>query len=75
MAHSNDMSNVPAAACGMCGGWTSQGGMSTFTNTNVPVEGSKGDFRTGCDCHSKNDNTFPTAGSFSGFPAHMKERK
>lgn len=65
----NDMKKVPAAACGTCGGWTSQGGMSQFTNTNIPVEG-----RTGCDCHSKNDNTFPTFGSFSGFPAHMKER-
>jgi len=69
MTHKNDMNNVPVAACGICGGWTSCGGMSQFTNTNVPVEG-----RTGCDCRSKNDNTFPTSGSFSGFPSHMKER-
>lgn len=70
MKHKNDMKNIPAAACGCCGGWTSQGGMSTYTNTNVPVEG-----RVGCTCNgSVNDNTFPTFGSHSGFPAHMKER-
>ena len=45
--HKNDTSNVPAAACRRCGGWTTQGGMSQHGTSNVPVMG-----RTGCDCHN-----------------------
>ena len=41
----NDLTNIPQAACGTCGGWTSFGGMShrndPFTRTME---------RTGCTC-------------------------
>jgi len=59
MKHQNDMTKIPAAACGRCGGWTSQGGVSQFSNVTIPQEGSKGDFRTGCDCHSENTGMTP----------------
>lgn len=44
----NDMSNVPAGACGKCGGWTSFGGMSQYAGCADPVHG-----RTGCTCTFK----------------------
>jgi hypothetical protein len=37
--------SVPAAACACCGGWTSFGGMSQYTNSKAPVLG-----RVGCTC-------------------------
>lgn len=40
---------IPPAACGKCGGWTSYGGMSQYSNSYTPVSG-----RTGCNCHSDN---------------------
>lgn len=43
MPHQNDMRNIPAAACSICGGWTSRGGMSQHSDTKTPVIG-----RTGC---------------------------
>ena len=43
MSHQNDLTNIPAAACGVCGGWTSQGGMSQYAKSLEPVQG-----RTGC---------------------------
>lgn len=36
---------VPAAACPRCGGWTSMGGMSQHSDSEVEVDG-----RTGCTC-------------------------
>ena len=39
----NDLTNIPAAACQQCGGWTSQGGMSQHSKAVEPVDG-----RTGC---------------------------
>lgn len=39
----NDLTNIPAAACRVCGGWTSQGGMSQHAEAVEPVMG-----RTGC---------------------------
>ncbi len=42
----NKMTNIPAAACPRCGGWTSFGGMSQFANSKVPAMG-----RTGCTCN------------------------
>ena len=41
--HVNSMENIPAAACGRCGGWTTQGGMSQHGKATVPVLG-----RIGC---------------------------
>lgn len=38
--------DIPAAACGVCGGWTGHGGMSQHANSSEPVDG-----RTGCTCH------------------------
>ena len=43
MKHRNDLSNIPAAACGVCGGWTRSGGMSQHSEADKPVMG-----RTGC---------------------------
>lgn len=43
---SNDLTDIPAAACNKCGGWTSFGGMSQHSKTTTPVLG-----RTGCTCH------------------------
>jgi len=51
--HVNSMENIPAAACGNCGGWTNYGGMSQYFNAIIPVEGNKGDFRNGCECHGQ----------------------
>jgi len=45
----NDLTNIPAAACPRCGGWTGSGGMSQHRNSKTPVLG-----RTGCTCHGKN---------------------
>ena len=42
----NALKNVPAAACPRCGGWTSFGGMSQFSNTLDVNHG-----RTGCICN------------------------
>jgi len=42
--HINNMHKVPQAACTVCGGWTSQGGMSQYSDNTMPVYG-----RTGCD--------------------------
>ena len=39
----NDITDIPAAACGFCGGWTGMGGMSHHANDKTPVLG-----RTGC---------------------------
>ena len=47
----NDISNVPAAACNNCGGWTEMGGMSQYSkayNPNYRTERHNG--RTGCTC-------------------------
>lgn len=41
--HKNDLTDIPAAACGFCGGWSSMGGMSHHRNDTTPVLG-----RTGC---------------------------
>jgi len=41
----NDLTNVPAAACHKCGGWASMGGMSQHRASATPVMG-----RTGCLC-------------------------
>jgi hypothetical protein len=41
----NSLKNLPAAACGLCGGWTCFGGMSQHAKSDVPVDG-----RTGCVC-------------------------
>jgi hypothetical protein len=41
--HQNDMTTIPAAACGYCGGWTTQGGMSRHGKSVMPIYG-----RTGC---------------------------
>lgn len=42
----NDMTNIPAAACGRCGGWTKFGGCAQHANsTTKRVLG-----RTGCSC-------------------------
>ena len=41
--HKNDLTDIPAAACGFCGGWHSMGGMSHHCNDTTPVLG-----RTGC---------------------------
>jgi hypothetical protein len=46
-ATSNDMTNIPAAACNACGGWTTYGGMSQYSNSLKPVNG-----RTGCMCNN-----------------------
>ena len=40
----NDMTNIPAAACKRCGGWTSFGGCSQHFESKTPVLG-----RTGCN--------------------------
>lgn len=37
--------DIPAAACGVCGGWTGHGGMSHYAHSTEPVDG-----RTGCTC-------------------------
>ena len=42
----NDLSNVPAAACNRCGGWTAKGGMSQHCDSIEAVKG-----RTGCVCY------------------------
>lgn len=47
----NDLDNIPAAACGNCGGWTSFGGMSQHADATEPVLG-----RTGCTCRNENAN-------------------
>jgi len=39
------MKDIPAAACGRCGGWTNYGGCSQFFDSLEPVYG-----RTGCTC-------------------------
>lgn len=39
---------IPAAACNKCGGWTSFGGCSQFSNSKTPVLG-----RVGCTCFKK----------------------
>jgi hypothetical protein len=48
-AKSNEGANgsipAPAAACQVCGGWTSHGGMSQHAASREPVQG-----RCGCDC-------------------------
>ena len=41
----NDMENIPAAACPRCGGWTASGGMSHYHNSTAKIDG-----RTGCCC-------------------------
>ncbi len=41
----NDLTNIPAAACGRCGGWTGHGGMSQHRFSEEKVLG-----RTGCTC-------------------------
>ena len=41
--HWNNMDSIPAAACSLCGGWQSQGGMSQHSKAEMPVHG-----RTGC---------------------------
>ena len=48
LKNANDMTNIPAAACGKCGGWTDFGGMSQHADSKVPVSG-----RTGCTCRGK----------------------
>lgn len=35
--HTNDLTNIPAAACFVCGGWTGHGGMSQHRDTTTPV--------------------------------------
>jgi len=45
--HQNDLTDVPAAACRVCGGWTPMGGCSQHANATTPVMG-----RTGCTCHA-----------------------
>jgi hypothetical protein len=42
----NDLTDIPAAACGVCGGWTGYGGMSQYEYSDVPEYG-----RTGCVCY------------------------
>jgi len=41
----NGMTDIPAAACNRCGGWTPMGGMSQYSNSLIPITG-----RTGCTC-------------------------
>jgi hypothetical protein len=50
----NDTTNIPAAACPRCGGWTAMGGCSQHSNAVTPVHG-----RTGCVC--RGGNPPPTA--------------
>ena len=50
--HANDLSNIPAAACPACGGWTNKGGMSQYADSDTPVSG-----RTGCVCLRKRETT------------------
>lgn len=52
--HTNNLNEVPAAACILCGGWTSQGGCSQHSSSLVPVNG-----RTGCS--GPHMNTSPQA--------------
>ena len=52
--HKNDMTNLPAAACRRCGGWTTQGGMSQYSRSAKLVMN-----RTGCDCHDTLTNESP----------------
>lgn len=40
--HKNDITDIPAAACGYCGGWTNYGGMSQHANTEKPYKGRMG---------------------------------
>lgn len=40
----------PAAACGVCGGWTAFGGMSQHHRTTTPVMG-----RFGCVCNADDE--------------------
>ena len=47
MKHVNSMKDIPLAACGACGGWTSYGGCSQYFNSTEPVYG-----RTGCTCRN-----------------------
>ena len=48
----NDLTNIPAAACSRCGGWTGFGGMSQYSQTRLRVIG-----RTGCDEPNPNLNS------------------
>ena len=43
--HTNDLSDIPAAACPRCGGWTSFGGCSQHSQSRTLVLD-----RTGCRC-------------------------
>lgn len=43
----NDLTNIPAAACSKCGGWTGFGGMSQYAHSTEKVLD-----RTGCICHN-----------------------
>ena len=43
----NDLTNIPAAACPRCGGWTTYGGCAQHAASLVPGHG-----RTGCVCHA-----------------------
>ena len=43
VTHRNNITEIPAAACGFCGGWTNFGGMGHHAKTTTPVLG-----RTGC---------------------------
>jgi len=78
----NDMTNIPAAACKRCGGWTSFGGMSQHRDSETPVMG-----RTGCTCfkaakHTNDMTNIPAAAckrcggwtSFGGCSQHFESK-
>jgi hypothetical protein len=48
----NSLTNIPAAACSTCGGWTSWGGMSHHSHSKTPVYD-----RTGCTCREHTSNS------------------